>query len=157
MLKKVKHKIRKNVEILSLIILILSTATFTSYFNYKKENSLKIYDEIIENIYFKKTLNHLVNNLEPKYNKIKHNIKPGETFDNILEKYYVNKEELLKIKNSLKNKVNLNKLNTNQIIKFSLDKTNNKISEFTFQISNTQKVFLKSIEEDKFEGEIVIN
>ena len=39
--------------------------------------------------------------------------------------------------------MNLNKLKTKQIIQFSLDKTNNKITEFTYQISNTQKVFLK--------------
>ena len=42
-------------------------------------------------------------------------------------------------------KVNLNKLNTKQIIEFSLDKTNNQINEFTFQISNKQKIFQKKI------------
>ncbi len=53
-------------------------------------------------------------------------------------------------------KINLNKLNTKQIIQFSLDKTNNKIDEFTFQLSNTKKIFLKrSIEEDNFSEEIL--
>ena len=46
------------------------------------------------------------------------------------------------VKESLEKKVNLNKLNTQQIINFSLDKTTNKITEFTYQISNTQKIFL---------------
>mgnify|MGYP007000074259 CR=1 len=75
--------------------------------------------------------------------KIKHKIKSGETFDKILESYSVEKKEIIKIKNSLKKKIDLNKLNTKQIIQFSLDKTNNKIEEFTFQVTNTQKVKLK--------------
>ena len=35
------------------------------------------------------------------------------------------------IKKSLKDKINLNKLNTKQIIQFTLDKTNNKIKELS--------------------------
>ena len=101
-------------------------------------------------------INHIVNNLEPKYNKVKHKIKSGETFDKILENYSINKSEINKIKKSLKKKVNLNKLNTKQIIQFSLDKTNNKIVEFTYQVSNTKKIYLKrSIEGDNFNEEIL--
>ena len=60
------------------------------------------------------------------------------------------------LKNSLKKKVNLNKLNTKQIIYFTLDKTSNKIKDFTYQISNTQKIFLKrNIESDNFSDEIL--
>jgi murein DD-endopeptidase MepM/ murein hydrolase activator NlpD len=47
-------------------------------------------------------------------------------------------------------------LNTKQIIQFNLDKTNNKISEFVYQTSNTQKIFLKrNIKNDKFNEEIL--
>ena len=73
-----------------------------------------------------------------------------------MESYSIEKSEILKIKNSLKDKVNLNKLNTKQIIQFNLDKTNNKISEFIYQTSNTQKIFLKrNIENDIFNEEIL--
>ena len=156
MLKIFKNKITKNFEIFGLIILIVFTAISTSYFNYKKNLNNEIYNNFIENIYFKKTLTHLVENLEPKYKKIKHKIKSGETFDKILENYEIEKKEINKIKNSLKKKVNLNKLNTKQIILFTLDKTNNKIDEFTYQTSNTQKIYLKrDIENDKFKDEIL--
>ena len=129
---------------------------FQRYFNFKKNNNIQAYNNFIDNVYFKKTLSHLVDNLEPKYKKIKHKIKSGETFDKILESYSIEKSEILKIKNSLKDKVNLNKLNTKQIIQFNLDKTNNKISEFEYQTSNTQKIFLKrNIENDKFKEEIL--
>jgi len=156
MLKNLKNKIRKNIQIFGLIFLIALTIVLTSYFNFKKNNNIQAYNNFVDNVYFKKTLSHLVDNLEPKYKKIKHKIKSGETFDKILESYSIEKSEILKIKNSLKDKVNLNKLNTKQIIKFNLDKTNNKISEFEYQTSNTQKIFLKrNIENDKFKEEIL--
>ena len=156
MLKNLKNKIRKNIQIFGLIFLIAITVVLTSYFNFKKNNNIQAYNNFIDNVYFKKTLSHLVDNLEPKYKKIKHKIKSGETFDKILESYSIEKSEILKIKNSLKDKVNLNKLNTKQIIQFNLDKTNNKISEFVYQTSNTQKIFLKrNIESDKFKEEIL--
>ena len=156
MLKNLKNKIRKNIQIFGLILLILITVVSTSIFNYKKNNNIQIYSNFINNIYFKKTLNHLVDNLDPKYKKIKHKIKSGETFDKILESYEIEKGEIIKIKNSLKDKINLNNLNTKQIIEFNLDKTNDKISEFIYQTSNTQKIFLRrNIEDDKFKEEII--
>ncbi len=156
MLKILKNKIRKNIQIFGLIFLVALTIVSTSYFNFKKNNNIQAYNNFIDNVYFKKTLSHLVDNLEPKYKKIKHKIKSGETFDKILESYSIEKSEILKIKNSLKDKVNLNKLNTKQIIQFNLDKTSNKISEFEYQTSNTQKIFLKrNIENDKFKEEIL--
>ncbi len=156
MLKILFNKIRKNFEIFGLVLLIIFTAISTSYFNSAKKENLEIYNNFIDNIYFKKTLTHIIQNLEPKYKKVKHKIKSGETFDKILENYQIQKKEILEIKNALKKKVNLNKLNTKQIIEFSLDKTNNEINEFTFQISNKQKIFLiKDNSNNTFNDEII--
>ena len=157
MLKNFKYKKKGINKILSLIFLILITVFSISYYNFKNNNKNQTYNSFIDNIYFKKTLNYLIGNLEPKYKKIKHKIKSGETFDKILESYSIEKNEILKIKNSLKNKVDLNKLNTKNIIQFSLDKTNYRIVEFTYQISNTQKIFLKrNVEDDIFKEEILL-
>ena len=154
--KNLKNIIKKNFEIFGLAGLIIITALCTSYFNYKKNLKENTYHSFIDNVYFKKTLNHIVDNLDPKYKKIQHKIRSGETFDTILESYSIEKKEIIKIKNSLKKKTNLNKLNTKQIIKFSLDKTDNKIKEFTFQVSNTQKIFLvRNNENDSFKEEIL--
>ncbi|WP_440910954.1 peptidoglycan DD-metalloendopeptidase family protein [Candidatus Pelagibacter sp.] len=156
MLKYLITKIKKKIEIFGLIILILITVISTTYFNYKKEEHQKVFHNLINNIYFKKTLTHIVKNLEPKYKKIKHEIKPGETFDKILENYFIEKKEINKIKSSLKKKVNLNNLSTKQVIEFSLDKTKNQISEFTFQISNKQKIFLvRDNSNNTFNDEII--
>ena len=156
MIKFLKNKVKKNFEIFSLIVLILITAFFTNYFNYRKNLNNQTYNNFVDNVYFKNTLAYIVNNLEPKYLKIKHQIKSGETFDKILESYSIEKNEILKIKKSLKKKIDLNKLSTKQIINFSLDKTNNKIEEFTYQLSSTQKIFLKrNVIEDNFIKEII--
>ncbi len=156
MIKNLKSKIRKNFQIFALILLIFFTAISTSYFNYKKKEIDKNFNTFFDNVYLKKTLQHLIDNLEPKFKKIKHKIKEGETFDKILISYSINTKEINKIKNTLEKKINLNKLNTKQIIYFSLDKTNNKIVEFTYQISNTQKIYLKrDIKNDNFDEKIV--
>ncbi|WP_440647147.1 peptidoglycan DD-metalloendopeptidase family protein [Candidatus Pelagibacter sp. HIMB1521] len=156
MFKILLIKIKKNFEIFSLVLLILFTAISTSYFNSIKKESLEIHNNFVDNIYFQKTLTHIVENLEPKYKKIKHKIKSGETFDKILENYQIQKKEISIIKNALKKKVNLNKLNTKQIIEFNLDKTNNQINEFTFQISNKQKIFLiRDYSKNIFNDEII--
>ena len=156
MIKNLKVKFKKNLEITALAILMTITAVSTTYYNYKKSLNNKTYYNFIDNIYFKKTLKHIVDNLEPKFKKTKHKVKSGETFDNILEAYSINKQEIFKIKNSLQKKTDLNKLNTNQIIQFTLDKTNNKIIYFTYQVSNTQKIFLeRNLDNDNFTDEVL--
>jgi murein DD-endopeptidase MepM/ murein hydrolase activator NlpD len=156
MLKSFIKIIKKNTEILALTLLILITVISTSYFKYKRDIAKINYNNFINNIYLKKTLNSVFNNLEPKFKKVNHKIRLGETFDEILKSYSIDKEEIIEIKKNLLTKFNLNKLNTKQSIQFSLDRTNNKIKEFTFQISNTEKIYLKrNIEYNKFNKEII--
>jgi len=156
MTKKIKLQIKKNFEVFLLLILILIVSIYTTYFNYQKKTEYGTYNDFVENVYLKKTLNHIINNLNPKYKKIKHEIQTGETFDKILNKYLIEKDEIVKIKNVLKKIVNLNKLKTKQSIHIKLDKTNNKITEFIYQVSNTQKIYLKrNIENDNFNEKIL--
>ena len=157
MINNLQKILKKNTEILALFILILISVISTSYFNFNKDRIIKNYAEAFNNIYFKKTLNHFIDNLEPRFNKVTHNISAGETFDIILKRYNVNKNEIKTIKETLSKKVNLNKLNTSQKIKFVLDQSNNKIKEFTFQISNTEKIFLiKNTETNKFNQKLLL-
>src|SRR6056300_924333 len=131
-----------NLKSIGLIFLIIFTVIIAAYSNQKENLSKSQNFDVINNIYLKKTLNEIVNNLEPRYKKYNHKIKSGETFDKILSEYSIEKEEIIAIKESLSKKFNINKLNTNQKIEIILDKTNNKIKEFIFQISNTEKIYL---------------
>ena len=148
MLKKFKSSLLNNLKIFGLILLIIFTIVVATLSNHQKKISKIQNNNIVDNIYFKKTLNEIVNNLEPRYKKYNHKIKSGETFDKILNSYLINKDEINAIKQSLSKKVNINKLNTNQKIQIILDKTNNKIKEFVFQISNTEKIYLSKNSED---------
>ena len=148
MLKKIKSSLLNNLKIFGLILLIIFTIIVATLSNHQKKISKSQNNNIVDNIYFKKTLNEIVNNLEPRYKKYNHKIKSGETFDKILDSYSINKNEINAIKQSLSKKVNINKLNTNQKIHIILDKTNNKIKEFIFQISNTEKIYLSKNSED---------
>tara|TARA_B100001057_G_C22797778_1_gene930352 strand:+ start:143 stop:1432 length:1290 start_codon:yes stop_codon:yes gene_type:complete len=156
MLKKITKILKKNNEITTLSLIIIATLIFISLYNYKKNIDNKNFNNLVNNLYLKKTLNHIFNNLEPRYKRINHKIQQGETFDKILKFYLINDEEIFKIKKNLSKKINLNKLNTKQIISFSLDQSNNQIKEFIFQISNTEKIYLKKDINDLFNQETII-
>ena len=157
MIKKFNIKFRVKNEILALIILITLTSIFTIYHNQTKNRINNNYKKIIENFYFKKTVNHFFEKLEPRFKKISHKVKEGETFIGILEYYSLNSSEISTIKDKINSKVNLNKLNTNQKIHFTIDQTDNSIQEFIFQISNKERIILTQDTASKnFKQEIVL-
>ena len=98
MLNKIKLKIKNNTEIIALGLLVIITVISTSYYNFIKKKVYTNYKTTINNIYLKKTINHIFDNLEPKFKKINHKISSGDTFDNILEQYFVSKSEISEIK-----------------------------------------------------------
>ena len=157
MFQRFKTKIKIKNEIFLLFLVLLITIISTAYHNYSKEKTANNYREIVENIYFKKTLNHIFNNLEPRFKKVSHKVKFGDTFDSILNQHSINKNEITIIKKKLSNKINLNNLNTNQKIFFTIDQTNDSIKEFLFQISNKEKIILtQDLENKNFKEEIVL-
>ena len=157
MIKKFNIKFKIKNEILALIILITLTSVFTIYHNQTKNRINNNYKKIIENFYFKKTVNHFFEKLEPRFKKISHKVKEGETFIGILEYYSLNSSEISTIKDKINSKVNLNKLNTNQKIHFTIDQTDNSIQEFIFQISNKERIILTQDTASKnFKQEIVL-
>ncbi len=105
MLKKFTQSFNKNLKILGLIFLIIITIIISSLSGYQKNLNSREYNNFIDNIYLKKTLNEIINNLEPRYKKYNHKIKSGETFDKILNDYSIDKEEIKAIKENLKKKI----------------------------------------------------
>ena len=157
MINFLKNKVKKNAEIFALIFLILITVISTSYFNYNKKKIYFNYKTIINNIYLKKTLNYTFNQLEPRFKEIEHRVIEGETFDKILQSYEINSAEIEEIRNKISKKININKLNTNHKIQFTIDQSNLVIKEFIFQISNTEKIYLtRNTESKKFEQKILL-
>ena len=157
MLIKIKNKIKKNPEALALSLLILISIISTTYYNFNKEKILFNYKNLINNVYLKKTIHHVFNNLEPKFKKIEHKISPGETFDDILKKYNISNEEITEIKKNLPKEININRLNTSQKIFFTIDQSKQLLKEFVIQLSTTKKVYLtRDINENNFSQKILV-
>ena len=157
MLNKIKIKLKNKNEILALGVLLIVTIISTSYHNFVKEEINNNYKDIINNIYFKKTTNYFADNLEPKFKKIKHQITAGETFDSVLNGYQIDIKEIKSIKNKLSKKIDLDRLNVNQKIYFTIDQSNNSVKNFIFQISNKERVILtRNNESEDFNHEIIL-
>ena len=156
MLKKLKNNFKIKKEILPLIGLIILTIIFTNYFNHKQRQIKNNYNNLINNIYFKKTSKHFLDKLEPKFKKIRHQINEGETFDGILNQYQIDEEEIQNLKKKLSEIINLNKLNTNQLIYLTIDQADNQIKDFIFQISSKEKIYLTKDEKSNFNQEIIL-
>ena len=50
MVRFFKEKIKNNFEIFALIIIIIITVSSTSYYNFKKNNEFKTYNNFIDNV-----------------------------------------------------------------------------------------------------------
>ena len=156
MFKKLISKINNKNEILTLSFLLIMMIILTVNFNYKQKKTKENYNSLINNIYLKKTTSYFLDKLEPKFKKIRHQFAEGETFDNVLNQYLVDKKEIENLKDKLSEKINLNKLNTNQRIYLTIDQADNKIKNFIFQISNKEKIYLSKNEENSFSQEIIL-
>ena len=153
-LRKIQSNFKRNFDIFFLLIIILtagvSIQTYNSYKSQKKEN----FSNILNNIYFKKTLTYMFDNFDSRYLTIEHKVSSGESLNVILEKYGIPKLEIKKIKKELSKKKNLNNLKINQLIKFTIDKSNQKkVINFFFPISRTKKIQLvRNLKNDNFEA-----
>jgi murein DD-endopeptidase MepM/ murein hydrolase activator NlpD len=135
--------LRKNVYFSLLILLFFITIIITQFYNTQKKLTIRNYKETINNIYFKKSLNHIFNSITPKYVNINHKISSGETFDKILSKYLISEDEKRRVVKKLSKIVNLNNLSTNQTIKLKIDQANDrKIVHLVFPINRTKKIQL---------------
>ena len=157
-LNKLIKLLKKNTEIFLLFLLLIFTIFSTTIYNNKKLKTNENYKEVINNIYFQKSLKQIFDNLKPRYKSIDHKISSGETFDKILNNYSIPSKEILDIKKSLSSDYNLSNLKSNLDIKFTIDQSNNKkITSFLFPVSRTEKILLtRNIDTDKFDKKKII-
>jgi len=159
-LPKIQRTIKKNLEFIFLLLTIIVTILSVRVYNLNKNIINQNYINLINNTYFQKSIKHVFDNLKPKFIDITHKVSKGETFNKILNNYQIPKSEIQKIIKILSKENKLNKLKTNQIIQFTIDKSeNNKITNFLFPVSRTKKIQLtrNSISENFKKKEIITN
>ena len=155
---KIIKIIIKNIEITFLFLLLLITISSTTIYNKKKILIDENYKNLINNIYFQKSINQIFDNLVPRYKNINHKVSSGETFDKILNNYSIPSEEINQIKNKLNSDYDINNLQPNLEIKITIDQSNNKkITSFLFPVSRTEKIQLtRNLDNNLFEKKIII-
>ena len=157
-INKTVKLMKKNIEIIFLFLLMIITVVSTTLYNNKKLVINENYKDLINNIYFKKSINQIFSNLIPRYKNINHKISKGETFDKILNSYSISNDEIMEVKKELTSNYNLNDLKINLYIKFTIDQSNNKkINSFIFPISRTEKIQLnRNLDTNLFEKKKII-
>ena len=155
---KITKLIKRNTEFVFLFMLIMVAIFSTTFYNNKKILVNENYKDVINNIYFQKSLNYIFDNLTPRYKNINHRISKGETFDKILNDYSIPVDEIIKIKKKLNINYDLNNLKTDFEIKFIIDESNDKkITSFLFPISRTEKIqLIRNLETNLFEKKVII-
>ena len=150
---KINKFFKKNSYPLILIIIIFITVLIVNFYSIHKNYQNQKLLDAIENVYLKKTSNHIIKNLNPKFSYINIRVNKGDSFEKILNKLNVSKsEKIIIIKNLSKFKF-IKNLFQGQSILFKLDNTNPvKIVEISVQKSKTKNIIFSRIKDlNKFE------
>ena len=156
-LSKFLFFIKQNIEAIVLIVSIILLVLLTQSHNYIKNIKKQNFYNILENIYFEKTVNFYLENLSPKYLDIVHKITAGETLEKILLKYKVSNKEILNIKKTLTKTNSLRNLKIGLTIEFVVDNSEEKVIELIFPLSRTSKIKLtRTSNKNLFESKEII-
>ena len=157
---RIVNFIKKNIEIFLLILLLIISVFITQIYNFNSKKIQSDYLEILRNSYFKKSVKYFFSNLKPKFEEVEYKIKGGDSIVSILNELSVNKTDIQNIINLLK-KTNAQKLVKNQILKITLENTENlrKVSSILIPVTKSRKLELsKDLAKNSFvEREIITN
>ena len=157
---KIVNLLKKNIEIVLLIFLLIISVFITQLYNFNTKKIQKDYLDVLRNSYFKKSINHFFSNLKPKYENIEYIIKPGDSLVSVLTNFSVNEKDIQKI-SKIFNESNSKNFNQNQTIKLTLENSEGlkNVLNILIPISKSRKLEIyKEIENSVFATrEIVTN
>ena len=150
---KFNKLVKDNIYLILLLSIVLFTILSTSYFSSLKKGQEDRLLYILDNTFFKKSINHLITNLNPRFKNLNFRVADGDSFEKILSKLEISKgEKEIAIKN-LSNFKFVKNLFKGQNISFKLDNANSsvKIVEISIEQSKTKKyVFYRINDSNKF-------
>ena len=152
-------KIQKNLELFFVLLLILISIAITNIYNSSREVSKKEYINLINNLYFQKTVNNIFENFETRFLNINHKVTKNQTLSNIFKIYKIPNSEINLILKSFNKKDKIKNLKVNNIVKISIDKYENKVLNIILPISRSKKIELtRNFEKNSFiRKEIITN
>ena len=137
---RINKLIKNNIYLIVLVILIFISIFSTNYFLlYKKNQETKLLDSF-DNIFLNKTLNLIIENLNPRFTSKNFKVEQGDTFEKLLNDLNITENEKdIVISNLSKFKL-INKLFKGQNISFKMDNNNSvKIIEVSIEQTKTKK------------------
>ena len=154
-----RFDIKKNFEVFFVLIIILITTIITNLYNESKKIYEKRYISLINNLYFQKTINHIINEIQPKLEYVEYRVSQNDSLNSIFEENNVSKNDAYILEKSLKKNNSFKSLRVGQLIKFTVDRSNNSIVKFVYPINDIKKIELtKNLGTNKFElNEILTN
>ena len=152
-------KIKKNLELFFVLLLILISIAITNIYNSSREVSKKEYINLINNLYFQKTVNNIFENFETRFLNINHKVTKNQTLSNIFKIYKIPNNEINLILKSFNKKDKIKNLKVNNIVKISIDKYENKVLNIILPISRSKKIeLIRNFEKNSFiRKEIITN
>ena len=141
-----------NLHFISLFLIILCISLSNYFTNFKKKQNFD-FQKLLENIYLNKTSTSIIENLDPRYEKIIIKVKRGDSFQKILNQIEIESGEKQKILKEVLKKKSVSNLLKGQKIIFKIDKRKSKkIIELLVEMSKTKSI-LYSLNEstDKFQ------
>ena len=152
-------KIQKNLELFFVLLLILITIAITQIYNASREVLKKEYINLINNLYFQKTINNIFENFESRFLNVNHKVSKNETLSSIFKTYKIPNKEINLILSNFNKKDNIKNLKVNETIKMNIDKYENKLLNIIIPISRTKKIELtRNFEKNSFiKKEIITN
>ena len=141
-----------NLHFISLFLIILCISLSNYFTNFKKKQNFD-FQKLLENIYLNKTSTSIIENLDPRYEKIIIKVKSGDNFQKILNQIEIESGEKQKILKEILKKKSVSNLLKGQKIIFKIDKRKSKkIIELLIEMSKTKSI-LYSLNEstDKFQ------
>jgi len=138
---KLSKLIQNHIHIIGLVLLVLIAFLSTTYYTSYKKSQINAFKKTISNIYLKKTIISLAENLSPRYEIINLKVSEADTFEKILKKINIPNPEAKIILNNISKFKSLNKVYKNQKISFKIDRKKPvKIIEFSIEKSKTKKI-----------------
>ncbi len=133
---------QKNFEVFFVLIIILVTTVTTHLYNESKKIYEDRYISLINNLYFQKTINYAINEIQPKFDYIEHRITPNDSLNSIFAENGVSRNEAYLLEKNLKNNNSFRNLKVGQVINFTIDRSNNTIIKIFFPVNDLKKVEL---------------
>ena len=155
---KLSKLIQNHIHIIGLITLVFIAFISTTYYASYKKTQIEAFQKTLGNIYLKKTIVTLAENLNPRYEDITIIVNDNETFEKIIKNIDLPESEINKVLEDVSKIKHLNRVYKNQKISIKIDrKTPNKILEFSIERSKTKKMlFTRNFSLDTFNHKEVV-